>query len=469
MTRRLVAAFVAVVLLALLVQDIPLAGYLRDVERERIVTALERDAFVLAGRSEEALHSTTPDADGTVSTLAQQYRVSSGARVVIVDATGLAIVTSDEDTGSVGDSFLTRPEVADALAGGVISGTRFSTTLDQELLYVAVPVLSGDEILGAVRLTYPNQIVTDAVNQKLLGFGLVGLTTVLLAALIGFVMARATSRQLRLLRDATERFADGDRSARADEASGAKELTSLAHSFNGMAGRIDLLLEEQRAFAADASHQLRTPLTALRLRLERAADLAHTDPDGAVERIEAADAELDRLENLIEGLLVLSRAEGRELASVVVNADTVARERVAQWADLAAERGLSVRYAAPADARLGVLAVPTALEQIIDNLVDNALTISPAGGVVEVRLLPVGDRLELHVLDRGPGLDATQRSRAFERFWRGGHGGSANGNSGGSGLGLAIVAQLARASGATAELRARDGGGIDAVVVFASA
>ncbi len=458
MTRRLVAAFIAVVLLALLVQDIPLAGYLRDVEQERIVTALERDAFVLAGRSEEALHDAVPDADGTVSSLVQQYSEASGARVVITDRAGIAIVTSDADTGAVGESFLTRPEVEQALAGGVISGTRFSTTLDENLLYVAVPVLSGSDIFGVVRLTYPERVVTDAVNLKILTVGLVGLFTVLLAAAIGFVLARATSRQLRLLRDATERFADGDRRARADDASGAPELRSLARSFNGMAGRIDLLLEEQRAFAADASHQLRTPLTALRLRLERASDLAHTDPDGAVERLEAADAELDRLENLIEGLLVLSRAEGRELDAVEVDADEVARERVEQWGDLAAERGLVVTYAGSPGIRL--LAVPTALEQIIDNLVDNALSVSSVGRSVEVRLERFRPRVTLHVLDRGPGLDAEQRSRAFERFWR------SRASGAGSGLGLAIVAQLARASGATAELRARDGGGLDAVVEF---
>lgn len=461
MTWRFMAAIVAVVLLALLVQDVPLAGYLRDVEQQRIVTSLERDAFVLAGRSEEALHITTPDADGTITALAQEYRQAGGARVVIVDQTGVAIVTSDDDTAAVGDSFLSRPEIATALGGGIATGTRFSTTLDEQLLYVAVPVFSGDEVLGAVRLTYPDAVVAAAVNQKLFGFGAVGLITVLLAAAIGLVLSRSVTRRLRLLRDATERFARGDTSARADETSGAPELRSVARSFNGMTERLDGVLRQQRAFAADASHQLRTPLTALRLRFERARALVHDDPEGAAERLEAAEAELDRLDQLIEGLLVLSRAEGADAAVATVDVGAAAADRVAQWGALAEESGMRVDLQGPASAR--VRAVPTAVEQIIDNLVDNALGVTPEGEAVVVRIEVDGERTVLHVLDRGPGLSPTDRERAFERFWRGG------GERAGSGIGLAIVAQLARVSGGSAELRERPGGGLDAAITLPTA
>lgn len=460
MSLRMIAAMIAVVLLALLVQDVPLAGYLAGVEKDRIVTALERDAFVLAGRSEEDLHAAAPDADGAISALAQDYRESSGARVVIVDREGIAIVTSDEDGAAVGDTFADRPEIIEALAGGVSSGTRFSTTLDMDLLYVAVPVLSGDEVFGAVRLTYPEQVVTDAVNGKLAGLGIVGLTTVLLAALIGLLLSRSITRPVRLLKLATDRFSDGDRDVRADESAGPPELRSLSRSFNGMAARIDALLEQQRGFAADASHQLRTPLTALRLRLERARELAPTDPDGAVERLEAADAELDRLETLIEGLLVLSRSEGRVSVVEPVDLAGIAASRVEQWNALAAESGKAVEYSGPSWAI--ARAVPTAVDQIIDNLVDNALSVSPEGSTVSITVSARHDSVTLHVLDRGPGMSAADRAHAFERFWRG----RTSQERRGSGLGLAIVAQLARASGASAHLDDRDGGGLDAIVRF---
>ena len=464
MTWRLVAALVAVVLLALVIQDVPLAGYLRDVEQERIVTALERDAFVLAGRSAEALRAEEPDADGTITELAHAYRDAGGARVVIADRDGVAIVTSDDDTVAVGTSYLSRPEIAAALTGEVSTGTRFSTTLDEELLYVAVPVLSGADVLGAVRLTYPAATVSTAVNQKIAVLGIVGLTTVLLGSLIGLLLSRSVTRRLRLLRDATERFSEGDRTARAEATSGPPELRSLAGSFNEMAGRLDDLVEQQRSFAADASHQLRTPLTALRLRLERARELAPSDPDGAVARVEAAESELDRLESIIEGLLVLSRAEGG-IPVEPVDLTAAAIDRVDQWNALAEESGRRVELERMTTGHddFVVAAVPTAVEQIIDNLVDNALRVSPETGVVTVRLAEEGDWTVLHVLDRGPGLDEPDREHAFERFWR------ARGDQQGSGLGLAIVAQLARASGATVALEPRSGGGLDAIVRFAPA
>jgi signal transduction histidine kinase len=114
------------------------------------------------------------------------------------------------------------------------------------------------------------------------------------------------------------------------------------------------------------------------------------------------------------------------------------------------------------------LAVPGAAEQIVDNLIDNALSVSPPGTAVDVTVAPAGgtDGVDLHVLDEGPGMSAENCTRAFDRFWRG------RSDTGGSGLGLAIVAKLARASGATAELTPRmlNGtrtGGLDARVRFA--
>jgi len=135
----------AVVLAVIL---IPLSGYLAQTEHDRITTALERDAFVIAGRSEESLE--TPGAQGgsAITDLARQYRASSaGARIVVTDADGIAIVTSDDDTTAVGSSYASRPEIATALTGRIANGTRYSQTLSEQLLYVAVPVLSGGRVL----------------------------------------------------------------------------------------------------------------------------------------------------------------------------------------------------------------------------------------------------------------------------------------------------------------------------------
>lgn len=450
-------AIMGVTLLVLLVQDVPLSSYLRSVESARIVTALERDAFVLGGRSEEALEAGRPDDTGVITELARTYRDAGGARVVIVDADGTAIVTSDDDQAAVGSSYLSRPEIAGALGGEVTSGERFSTTLGVELLYVAVPVFSGERVVGAVRLTYPKQVVTDSVNAQLGVLGLVALTTVLLAGIVGLILSYTVTRPLSLLRRTTELLAGGELRTRADETAGAPELRSLSRSFNAMADRLEGLIAQQRAFAADASHQLRTPLTALRLKIERARELVAHDPDAAASRLAAAEEETDRLAAIIEGLLLLSRGETRETEPSGMDLAAIARERVDQWHPLAQETGVSLHYEGPTSCMVN--AADTAVEQIIDNFLDNALSASGAGTRVIVRVVP-GAAPEVHVLDEGSGLTEDQRARAFDRFWQ------ASPADGGSGLGLAIVAQLAQASGGSVRLDARPDGGLDAVATF---
>ncbi len=458
MKWRLIVALVATTLLAVLVQDLPLSFYLQSVQQERIVTGLERDAFVLAGRSEEALESSTPESIAIVRDLALKYEEASGARVVIVDALGVAVVTSDTDEASVGSSYRSRPEFDIALGGQIASGRRYSQTLQQELLYVSVPVFSGNRTLGAVRITYEASVVDDAVARQLRQLWVVALTTVLLAGIVGWIVATGVTRRLKVLQASTERLADGHLDERADEGSGAWEVRSLSRSFNVMAERLDGLIAQQRSFAADASHQLRTPLTALRLKLERAGELIDTDPRGAVDRLAAAETEADRLETVIEGLLLLSRTEASSAVVASVDVAAAASSRVAHWLPLSDESGVQISYEGALEAI--AQAVPTATEQIVDNFIDNALSVSPIGGTIVVRVLQEPTHVVLHVLDDGPGMSPEDCARAFDRFWR------ASPQSGGSGLGLAIVAQLAAASGGSAKIEPRPTGGLDASVTF---
>ena len=458
MKWRFIAALMSVTLLVLLVQDIPLGFYLQQVEHERITTSLERDAFVLAGRSEQALETDSVSDDGELVAAVKKYRDAGGSRVVIVNDQGTAVVVSDDDQADLGTSYLNRPEIAQALTGQISTGHRFSTTLNQELLYVTVPILSGSEILGAVRLTYPDYIIANKVNDQLRLLSIVALMALLLAAIVGYIVAGSIAKRIRALQEATEELAAGNLSTRANEDKGTREITSLAESFNDMAERLELLINQQRTFAADASHQLRTPLTALRLRLERAHELLESDPAGAAERLAAAEAEADRLSNLIEGLLLLSRTEAANVQRVVVDLAALTRDRIEQWQALAAETGVKIRYEGPASVE--VIAVPNAVEQIVDNYIDNALSVSPQKSKITVRVLTASSLSSLHVLDQGPGLSLEECTRAFDRFWR------ANSDRHGSGLGLAIVAQLARASGGKAQLAPRPEGGLDASVSF---
>lgn len=458
MRLRLVAVLVGVVLLVLAVQDIPLVGHLRSVERDRVVTRLERDAFILGGRAEDALESGTAASDAVLDGIVERYQAEESVSVVVVDADGSAVVGPDFDPG---EDFTNRPEIVTALTGRPATGERESATLGGQLFFVAVPVLSGDAIVGAVRITTPAGAVDDAVAQRVSGLLLVVGISILIAVLAASVLAWTVTRPLERLTASTGRFAGGDLEARAEEREGPPEVRALATAFNSMAAQIGDLVERQRQFAGTASHQLRTPLTALRVRLESLADGLDGEP--AV-HAEAAIAETDRLRRMIEGLLILTRVDDAVVPPVTVDLASTVRERAEHWTPLAEESSVRITVVAP-DRPVMVSAVPGAPEQIIDNLIDNALDVSPSGGELRLELRRgAADAVEIHVIDDGPGLGPEEREAAFGRFWRG-----RRATAGGSGLGLAIVRQLAQAGGGTAELRAAESGGIDAVVRFRSA
>jgi signal transduction histidine kinase len=456
---RLAAALVGIVALVLVVQDVPLAFHLERVERGRLETGLERDAYVLAGQAEDALEGSTTVEGAGLDDVVADYRARTGATVVITDDSGKAIAAGGPGA-EVGDSYANRPEIAGALAGNFEAGERESQTLGEPLVYVALPVRSGDAVLGTVRLAYPASEVDHRVAARLRTL-LVAVAVSLVAALVVAVALAATiARPLRRLRTATDALAAGDLTSRASTDSGPPEVRALAGSFDTMAARIEQMVAAQRAFAGDASHQLRTPLTALRLRIDQAATLIDQDPAAARQRLEAADGELDRLGRLTDGLLTLARADG-DADVVTVDLAATARERAAEWRPLADEGGVALVVEAPPTAP--VLAVAGAAEQIVDNYVDNALDVAPAGSTLRITVEPDPSGVALHVVDEGPGLADDQRARAFDRFWQ------AGGGPGGTGLGLAISHRLATASGARVELRRAPGGGVDAVATFRAA
>ena len=458
MRWRLAAVLVGFTALVLLVQNVPLAAYLRTVERESIITRLQRDAFTIAGYSITALETPSPAASTALRTYVDQYAATSGARVVVVDDAGTAIVSSE---GRETEVYANRPEIQAALGldgqqARAVSGERDSKSLGGPLIYVAVPARAGTDLLGAVRLMYPAGEVNAVVDDRVRGLGIAAVITLLCAGVVALLVASTVTRRIRRLRDAAEEIAEGDLDARADVGGGG-EIQELAESFNTMADRVQAVVESQRGFAGDASHQLRTPLTALRLRLDRAADLM-TQDDPALDQVDAARDEIDRLQRLIDGLLVLARAENGDQVTVPVDVSAVAAERVQDWQALAGERHVRIDLDAPGMAV--ALAVPGAVDQVVDNYVDNALEVVPEGSriMVTVRSEPTG--VVLTVDDQGPGLPPESRDRAFDRFWRGRQDGA------GSGLGLAIVASLVHAGGGAVWLDASPQGGLRAAARF---
>lgn len=450
MTRRLVLSYVTVTVFFLLVLEIPLAVVFQRSERDDLAARVRQDAFVVALTAKDKLDG-EPSASTQLDRQIANYQTLTGGRTVVVDAKG-AIVSS---TPGAPPNLVRQPEMIAALAGHSATSWRNSESPDAEVVDVSVPVMDGSRLLGAVRVTFPASAVTNRIHRIDLILVVVALVVLVIVSLLSLVIARSVTKPLHDVENAAARLGRGDLFARAP-VGGPPEVRVLAQVLNETATRLETLIGSQRAFVADASHQLRTPLAALRLRLENLeADLTGDASDD----LQGAVAEVMRLSRLVDGLLALARAEREPPAPEPVEIVAVVANRCDAWSPLAEERGLTLSRSAPRGAR--AMATPGHLEQVLDNLIANATDAAPTGTEISVRVDIDGDRVAIRVVDHGPGMTAEERSHAFDRFWRPG---DRPAGLGGSGLGLAIVRQLVLGDGGDVALAETPGGGLTAVV-----
>lgn len=321
-------------------------------------------------------------------------------------------------------------------------------------MVVAEPVGSGGEVIGVLLTVSPTGPLRRTI---LLWWGLFaagGLLVLVAGSVAARGLARWLVRPLRALSAATEEIAQGRLRRRVATSTGPPELREFATSFNTMSDRLGDLVDRQRTFVSYASHQLRTPLATVRLRVETLA--AFVRPEGGEEQVLALD-EVDRLSRICDALLAF--AVGDTTAPEIVDAAAVLDDRLRSWQGVASRGGAGLTVTAPAP--LPVLAARDTLDQVLDALIDNALKFGGDDAHVEVRAERVDERwVEIHVVDDGPGMSDEQRAHAAEPRWRE----PTDRNIAGSGLGLTVASALLTASGGGLDLRAAHPRGVDAVV-----
>jgi signal transduction histidine kinase len=430
-----------VLLLAIVALEVPLALNLRDRVDAEVRSQARAQADLVAATAAGQLGSSSSE---RLRDLAARTARSSRGRVVIVDADGILLADS-AGGDALGASYASRPEIAGALRGDPQQEIRRSDTLDQRILATAVPVLRQGKPEGAVRVTQSVEAVGRATRASILGLVAIGGLVLLLGLAAGALIARQIAGPLRRLDEAAARVSHGDLSVRA-RVEGSAEQRSLAETFNRMTERLERLVAGQREFVADASHQLRTPLSGLRLRLEEARAVAR-EP-AAREEIDAGLAEVDRLAAMVSELLLLSQAGEVDAPAELVDLADAARRAASRWDG----RGVSALEGAPAPS---VHCAPADLDRALDALVENGLHYG--GGVVTLVARPGA----IDVLDDGPGLAPEELEQVFERFHRGRAGRS---GAAGTGLGLPIARELMRRWDGDVRLANREGGGTAATV-----
>ncbi|MGW6703417.1 ATP-binding protein [Streptomyces sp. NPDC054956] len=443
MRARLLPLLVILMAGVLLALGFPLAVALAAGQQQRVVVDRIDDSARFAALAQFVIDAEGSDSSGaderraTLQGELARYQELYGIRVGIFRRDDNAMVRSPSwwELPEDGEG---RRAFAEALAGrrSHDPGQVWPWQTGGRLLVVSPVVLDGD-VVAVVATESP----TDQMRGRILRGWLIIVAGLGAAMLLAFGAAlRLTSwvlKPVQTLDAAAHGIATGRMNSRVAAGGGPPELRRLARSFNEMADNVEDVLEQQRAFVADASHQLRNPLAALLLRIEL---LALELPEGN-EEIASVRTEGKRLTQVLDDLLDLALAEHATAEISLVDIAGLAAERVTAWRPYAEEKG--VRLTGTGRTAATGWADPIALSSALDAVIDNALKFTPAGEAVEVGLSVEGDQVRVVVADRGPGLTEEELLRVGDRFWRSGR----HQNVKGSGLGLSISRTLLAAGG----------------------
>lgn len=449
MRRRLLAGFVLFAVLATALLVVPIGVTLEVHEGSNTLHGLRRDVSALSVLMTDALNH---DDISRAIVLTRSYTQTTGRQVLVVAKSGV-ILSSTPDYRK--DARLISIATTTGFSG--TSGTSLANKKDGPQYYAALELRGVRGFDHAVLLmTSPVRVANNHIHEEWRDLVLYGLLMLALACCFGIAISGSLVRPLRRIARDVEAVGHGELDVRVDETTGPLELRTLASAINATSARLITLLESQRAFVEDASHQLRTPLTSLQLHLENLQAAVGSSNEADLNYVLA---EMNRLSRMVDSLLALARNESKSPVLVSIDVRDIVVERAEVWRALAGEVDLELVVDTPET--LEALAVQDVLEQVLDNLLSNAFDATPRGGRVEIRARVSDEKVRIDVIDSGPGLGPAEREMALRRFWRG-----RDNQSEGTGLGLAIAAQLLTLSGGSIELREADGGGLDARVTL---
>ena len=458
MHRRLLVVLVPLAVLLVAALGVPLSVTVAEREMQETYVDRLNDVGRFASLAETALST------GRTEALDQEltrYHKLYGIPVAVIDTSGTVLLGP---AGAYQEAARSEPAlpriVTAALAGARSEPSRRWVPWDDSALVVAEPVGRDSEVVGAVVTISDLAKTRDRILVRwaqLAGLGLLPLGALVAVA---WPVSAWVLRPVRELDAATSRISEGDLTIRADAEAGPVELRRLVESFNTMMDAVENAAQRQRAFVSDASHQLRTPLTSLRLAVESLEPHLCTVGNGQ-QLYDVAVDELKAMQRMLNSLQASARMESMRTASPV-DLDAVLATRVDRWRALTATAGQALSLDVPPGLRL--LEPPGGLGSILDELVSNALRLSDAQVVaVTARVVPsgaggghgngsaTGGVVTIAVRDDGRGIEASERAKALRRFWRS----PRHQNVPGTGLGLAICADLVGAAGG--ELRLEEG------------
>ncbi|MER7769815.1 HAMP domain-containing sensor histidine kinase [Kitasatospora sp. NPDC096140] len=450
MRTRLLGILIALMLCVLAALGLPLAAAVAAAEQTRVVVDRLDDAARFAqdlptsGAADSARKGDPEPAPGDLS---RQHSIDAevrryfdlyGVRLGIFQRDGLPIAAAPADwrVPTAGWGAQAFQEALDGRRSH--NPPQVWPWTPDRTITVAAPVVRDGDVVAVVLSESPTGALRTRVLHKWLVLVAGEAAAMIVAVLLAVRLTEWVLRPVRTLDRATHDIATGRMAARVAPGGGPPELQRLARSFNEMADHVVLAMDQQKAFVADASHQLRNPLSALLLRVEV---LGLELPEGHEEELSGVREEGTRLARVLDDLLGLATAEHARPEPERTDLAELTLARVDAWRPVAEQRGIALRWDGPALA-VG-MADPIGFGSALDAVVDNALKFGPAGSEVRLRVSVRRDEVAVTVTDAGPGLTEDELARAGDRFWRS----PRHQNVDGSGLGLSIARTLLAAGG----------------------
>ena len=396
-----------------------------------------------------------------LQTLLDDAAAEMGGRLLVVDKDGK--VQAD----TFGLLYGTRqplPEViailteGEALSYGIhqLDSAALSGTAEDYAAYCAASLTLAGDTLGAVLYVSPVQALVDSINAVRRQLWSVFLIVAIAAAIAAVLFSRVITRPIIALTRTIRKMGKGDLSARVQvRASG--EMRDLADSYNAMAEEIEHFDQSRSQFVSNASHELKTPLTTMKILLENLIYQPDMPAELRGEFMQDMNHEIDRLTNVVTDLLTLTQADSHQTPLQIERVDLSALvEDALHLLRPAADKRDQALNAAIAPGLL-TECDPGKIRQIVTNLVDNALKYTPDGGEVTVRLTDQGETVALSVTDNGVGIPDDDQAHIFDRFYRVDKARSRA--TGGTGLGLSIVRQMVSMHGGEISVASAPGKG----------
>ena len=374
------------------------------------------------------------------------------SRILVTDETGRVLYDTRETGSAVGEyAFYT--EIVQALLGSDVFTSTYQNGAFRSR--TSSPVLYQSQVIGAVyAYEYDTEqaALLEGLQANLLRLSaMIGVAVLVLSVVLSRVLTRKIGQLLTAIRQVRE----GAYSHRA-EIAGHDEIAQIGQEFNSLTDRLQTTENARRRFVSDASHELKTPLAAIRLLSDSILQTEHMDPATTREFVADIGAEAERLSRITEDLLRLTRLDSGVLEKPVEVEVLPVLEQVMRMMSLVAqEKQVELTYTA--EPGCTVLATPDELHQVIYNLTDNAVKYTGAGGAVQVALSRREENVILTVADNGTGIPEEDLPRIFERFYRVDKARSRA--AGGTGLGLSIVSDTVKRRGGTVEAANRPEGG----------